>query len=302
MATVLSKLCKDHSSWLRVTPVFVTGFTKGVEYWEKDPGTGYHAFQFSAPMMVEYSQGIRTYEKQGPRTNIGLLWQTYVLRVFIIARADSGITNVEEFEAALRAGEKIAMGEAGSTSYIITKAWIEDGLGIPFGEYDAIHGRIMDVVTWYKEGIPMASWADVSAAGIPYPYVVDATTAIASNYMSVTQAQIDRMNEAIGSDTYVIAPIASGLYRGQPANVSWPGMVTFCSVPLGPHPQRSVHYDDIAYELCRLEWEYHDEGVEMALKFGLTSPALTKAALQKEWLLPFHPGALKYYKEIGWID
>ena len=306
MATALSKMTKDHSEWVRVTPMFVTGFTKGVEFWEASKGVGYHAFQFSPAMLMEYTQGIRTYEKQGPRKDIGLLGPAYSFSFFIIAGADTGYKTIDDIEAALLRGEKIAMGEPGSTSYIAGRAWIEDGLGIPLGEYNAIHGRLVDVITWYKEGTAsMATWADASAAAakVPYPLLEDGVSARKSNFIDLPQERVDKMIEAMGADMYRLITRPAGLFTGQTKDVAWPGNTTLTAMPLGPHPGPpvQVHYDEVAYELLRVWWTYWDEGVEMSVKASMWNPEETKGLLKDEFVLPWHPGALKFYKDAGWI-
>jgi uncharacterized protein len=53
--------------------------------------------------------------------------------------------------------------------------------------------------------------------------------------------------------------------------------------------------NEVAYEICKIVHQHYKEGVEMFKPFGQFSD------LFKDFGIPYHPGAEKYWKEIGWI-
>lgn len=292
---VFAKLLKDHSSSLRMTPIPTEGYAKGVEYWEKTQGKGYYGLAFTTTMMAEWAKGIRTYAKQGPRSDLSLMWVINQLDYFSIAKKSTGIETSEQFKNALKSGMKIGLGTPGTTSYIITKAYLEDGLGLKPTEYKAVYAAINDLIGLYKEGtVDLAMWGHIGSKGIPYPYVEDMTAGALSNFIPHTQKEADNMNKALGVNVYILNTVPAGLYRGLTKDTPWVSGGTFMVLP-------KAYPDDIAYELARVWWDFHDEGIDMNPMVGHSDLAKNKAAVKAKWDFPYHTGALKFYKERGWL-
>ena len=53
--------------------------------------------------------------------------------------------------------------------------------------------------------------------------------------------------------------------------------------------------NEVAYEICKIVHQHYKEGVEMFKPFGQFSE------LFKDFGIPYHPGAEKYWREVGWI-
>ncbi|MBQ2325956.1 MAG: TAXI family TRAP transporter solute-binding subunit [Clostridia bacterium] len=91
---------------------------------------------------------------------------------------------------------------------------------------------------------------------------------------------------------YVPYTIPAGTYPGQDEDVNTSAikMVMFCRGDLS---------EDVVYELTKVFWENIDSlGESQAVLKGLTPEEAVRDIAE----LPLHPGAEKYYKEIGVID
>lgn len=285
----LAKLLNDYSDTLRLNPMAVAGFTKGIEYWEKSK-EGYFALSFSTAIMNEYTKGIKTYAKQGPRKDQGLVFQAYVLDNFLVSRVGSGIKTTADLK-----GRKIAVGEPGTGSYLIAMDFFKEGLGFKEGDAKFVHLTIADIVTGLKEGtVDAAMWGHIAEKGIPYAYIEDVSSATRLNFIPVGQEIVDRLNKALAAPIYVVNTLPAGVYRGQTEAVPWLSCPQFLVMPL-------AHPDSMAYEICRVWWDYHDAGIEANIRVAHSRPEMTKTALKQKWDLGWHPGALKWYKERGWI-
>ncbi len=126
--------------------------------------------------------------------------------------------------------------------------------------------------------------------GHPSGAIKEATTSCDSVLVNVDNEATQTLVEE--NPYYRVATIPGGMYRGNDEDVTTFGVaatfVTSTAVP-----------DDVVYEVVKAVFENFDS-------FKRLHPAF--ANLQKEEMVsdalsaPLHPGALKYYKEVGLID
>jgi len=286
---VLSKLLKDHSDFLRVNTMGLVGYAKCTEYYLQNREKGYYLLPSSVSHLFEYATGTGTYKGSPPRKDLGLLWVYSAVDLLIVARTDSGVKTGSDLK-----GKKIGINQPGSIGYINATRYLK-ALGFKEGDFKPVYGSYEDLVTAMKEGT-IQVWMNPHTAGRgqPYPYLEDLAGSMRLSFVSVVPAEVDKMNTQLGTRGYVIHTVPGGLYKGQTADVSWLSEPAFQVIPSG-------HSEDIGYELCRVWWDFQDEAMDLNVRCAQSEPDITKDALAKEQVVPFHPGALKYYRQRGWI-
>jgi len=95
---------------------------------------------------------------------------------------------------------------------------------------------------------------------------------------------------------YSRLPIPAGTYRGQDEDVS-------AVAKSGIFVATTRMSDDMAYEVTRCYWDEMINGKTTSLNPKVLGEAMEvcKATLAASQPAPMHPGAVRYFKEIGWL-
>ena len=195
----------------------------------------------------------------------------------IVASPGSGITSVEDLR-----GKRVSVGDAGS-GVEFNAAQILSAYGITFDDIQ-------------KQNLSFAASADAiknnqidaffCTAGAP-------TTAITELAISnpITVLEIDEEHVAkLQNDYpfYVRFPIPAGTYNGVP-DEKWTVAVLATMIV------SDKLTEDTVYKLTKALFENQPELLTAHAKAAELSPASAVESIT----VPFHPGALKYYKEVG---
>src|SRR5690242_3475287 len=194
----------------------------------------------------------------------------------IMARADAGIKTLADLN-----GKKISVGAPKSGTEINTRVILAAaGLSykdfakveyLPFGEsVELMKNRQIDV-TLQSAGLGVSSLRDLAAS---VPIVV----------VPIPEAVIKKINDP----AYILAVIPANTYNGQSADVSTAAVQNF----LVTHEGVS---NDIAYGMTKALWTNLPE---LVAAHAAAKAIDIKHALQA-MPVPLHPGAEKYYKEVG---
>ena len=194
----------------------------------------------------------------------------------VVARADSGIKSLADLK-----GKKISVGAPKSGTELNARAVLH-AAGIeykdfakveylPFGEsVELMKNRQIDV-TLQSAGIGVSSLRDLAAS---VPIVV----------VPIPEAIIKKINDP----AYIHAVIPANTYNGQSADVSTAAVQNF----LVTHEGVST---DIVYGMTKALWTNLPE---LVAAHAAAKAIDIKHALQA-MPVPLHPGAEKYYKEVG---
>ena len=194
----------------------------------------------------------------------------------VVARADSGIKSLADLK-----GKKISVGAPKSGTELNARAVLH-AAGIeykdfakveylPFGEsVELMKNRQIDV-TLQSAGIGVSSLRDLAAS---VPIVV----------VPIPEAIIKKINDP----AYIHAVIPANTYNGQSADVSTAAVQNF----LVTHEGVS---NDIVYGMTKALWTNLPE---LVAAHAAAKAIDIKHALQA-MPVPLHPGAEKYYKEVG---
>jgi uncharacterized protein len=224
--------------------------------------------------------GSSKFSQQGANKDLRAVFSIHSEPFTVMARKDSGIEVFTDLK-----GKRVNIGNPGS------------------GQRGTME-IMMEKYGWSKQDFKLASElkateqaralcdnkidAMVYTVGHPNASIKEAATACDTRLVSVQSEIVDKLIEA--TPYYAPATIPGGMYRGSDSDTSTFGVkATLVS---------SVHVDDeVVYQLVKTVFENLD-------KFRLLHPAFEHLQV-KEMLqgnsAPFHNGALRYYKEKGWL-
>tara|TARA_R110000851_G_scaffold126372_1_gene257791 strand:+ start:14743 stop:15714 length:972 start_codon:yes stop_codon:yes gene_type:complete len=232
---------------------------------------------------VQYKayEGVQNFEADGAFTGMRALFALHGEPLTIVARRDADITGVKDLK-----GKRVNIGNPGS------------------GQRDTMD-VVMESLGWTVEDFSLASElgaaeqaaalgdnnvdAMVYVAGHPNGSIQEATTTVDSVLVSVDGPEIDKL--VADRSYYAKAVIPGGLYRGNDANVNTFGV----RATLVASDQVS---DEVVYQTVKAVFENFD-------RFKRLHPAF--ATLKEEQMIseglsaPLHDGAVRYYKERGWL-
>lgn len=199
----------------------------------------------------------------------------------VVARTDSGIKTFDDMK-----GKRVNVGNPGSgqraTMDVVleAKGWTIDDFALaselkPAEQAAALGDNKVDAIV-YTVGHPNGS-------------IQEATTTVDAILVPVTGPEIDKL--VADNPFYAKAVIPGGMYRGSDADVNTFGVkATFVT--------SAKVSDDVIYQVVKAVFDNFD-------RFKKLHPAfenLNEADMIKDGLsAPLHPGAVKYYKERGWM-
>jgi len=125
----------------------------------------------------------------------------------------------------------------------------------------------------------------IYGVGAPWSGVMDAATSVKIKLIPMTQEEMKKVNAAYPYQVPDVIPAKT--YSFQDVDVpTCMGLQTINVRPGLP--------DDLVYQLVKVVWEHKDEIVKAS------PPAKwVKPADMLNMVAPIHPGAVKYYREIG---
>ncbi|MEZ9629471.1 TAXI family TRAP transporter solute-binding subunit [Vibrio breoganii] len=225
--------------------------------------------------------GTSKFSDQGPYKALRAVFSLHTEPFNIIAREDSGINNVSDL-----AGKRVNIGNPGSGDR-------------------ATMGVVMDAMGWTNDSFKLASElkgsersqalcdnkidAFIYMVGHPNGSIKEATTSCNAKLVPATGPEIDKI--VADNPYYAFSTVPAGMYRGTDQDVNSFGvaatMVTTSDVS-----------DEVAYTVAKAVFENFDTFKRLHPAFS----NLKKENMVKDGLsIPLHPGAEKYYKEVGLI-
>lgn len=199
----------------------------------------------------------------------------------VIARADSGIATFDDLK-----GKRVNVGNPGS-GQLATMEVVLGAKGWTMGDFS--------LASELKPAEQAAALGDnkvdaiIYTVGHPNGSIQEATSTVEAKLVPVTGEAIDKL--VADNAFYAKATIPGGMYPGTPDDVDTFGVkATFVtSADVG---------DDVVYQVVKAVFDNFD-------RFKGLHPAF--ANLKEEDMIsgglsaPLHPGAMKYYKERGWM-
>ncbi len=206
--------------------------------------------------------------------NLRALFPMYQTPFQVVALRSSGIESVADLD-----GRRVSVGPAGGTAATYWPRFFE-AVGVSpnvsyAGASDAV-GQVQDGLIdafAFAAGVPISAFAQIAAE----------TQVNIFGFSEETRQQLlEQMPELAAFD------VPGGLYQGfpdeSPTVALWNFAVAHADMP-----------ESLAYEITKLVMENNDR----MLQIHATASETTTENVDKNSFLPYHPGAVRYYEEVG---
>jgi len=227
------------------------------------------------------AKGTKVFEKDGKHADMRAVFSLHPEPFTVLSRKEANIVKFEDFK-----GKRFNIGNPGSG----TRASAEE---------------LMSAMGWTNANFSLASElkADEHGAalcdnkidgffygvGHPSANIQDPITTCGAKLVPLTGPAVDKL--VAGAPFYAKVNIPGGLYAGHPSPTPTYGvlatMVSSAKVP-----------DAVVYELVKAVFENFEEFKKLHPAFGALTP---QEMVKNGNSAPMHPGAVKYYKEKGWL-
>jgi len=199
----------------------------------------------------------------------------------VIARADSGISKFEDLK-----GKRVNIGNPGSGQRGTMEVVMEK-LGWTMGDFT--------LASELKSSEQAAALCDnkidaiIFTVGHPNGSIKEATTSCDAKLINVDNDVIQKL--AADNDYYAMTTIPGGMYKGSDADTTTFGVgATFVASTKTPN--------EVVYEITKAVFENFKRFKKMHPAFGNLDQ---KLMIKNNLSAPLHEGAVKYYKEQGWM-
>ncbi len=251
-----------------------------VAYWAYTggPPTAHQCKAAAAPNTAPTS-GTALLKKRGPITGLRALAALYPEDIHIVVRADSALHNLADL-----AGRRVALGEAQSGTLADARL-VLDAAGL---DECALNRQFLPL----SLAVEALSRGNIDAffvvAGAPTPAVADLAAQLPIRLLPITGETAARL---ISRRPYFSTDrIAKASYRGIDQDVPTVSVtalwVVGAQVP-----------DDLAYAVTQALWR--SETLQLLQRANAVGNRIRLADALKGVVIPFHPGAARYYREVG---
>jgi TRAP transporter TAXI family solute receptor len=225
--------------------------------------------------------GIDVFRRDGANKNLRSLFSLHYEVVTVVARKDAGVRRFEDF-----LGKRFNIGVVGAGTRVGAEKLIE-GMGMKEADFARLTELKPDemVEALCKRDID----GYVYMVGHPAQNITEATTRCASAIVPLAGPKIDKLLRDY--PYYVRATVPGGMYPGNPDTIPTYAvrgtLVTQADADAG-----------MVYQIVKAVFDNFDEFVSLhpALA-GLDAKTLIKDGLTA----PLHDGAIRYYRERGWL-
>ena len=232
---------------------------------------------------VQYNavKGLAQFKDGGAHADLRAVFSVYPEPLTVVARKEAGVTKFEDFK-----GKRFNVGNPGSGTRD-TIATLMVAMGMKTSDF-ALTSEL-------KPDEHGAALCDNKidgfgyVVGSPAANIQDPTTTCGAKLVSIAGPAVDKLVKEY--PYFATATIPGGMYPGNPDPIKTFGVVasfvTSAKVP-----------DNVVYAMVSAVFDNFDEFKKLHPAFANLDP---KDMIKNGMSAPLHPGALKYYKEKGWM-
>lgn len=225
--------------------------------------------------------GTSAFSKSGPNKNLRSVFSAHADIVTVVARADTGIDVLADLK-----GKKVNIGNPGSGSRATAEVLLNT-IGISVSD--------LAFAAELKSAEQSAALCDekvdaiMFSAGHPVGNIKEATVSCDTVFLQVDGAEVDKL--VAETPYYSKATIPAGLYKGQPETIHSYG-------PLATLVTSTDTDEEAVYQLVKAVFDNFKRFKALRPTFAdLTE----KDMISNGTIAPLHEGAIRYYKERGWM-
>ena len=222
-----------------------------------------------------------SFKKQGPFSDLRALFSIHPEPFTVVARADADVKTFQDLKGKRVNIGNIGSGTRGTMEVLMDRmGWTKDDFKLaaelkPAEQAQALCDNKIDVMLY--------------SVGHPSGAIKEATTSCDAVVVPVQGPEIDKL--IAESPYYAAATIPGGMYKGTDADVTTFGnlatLVTSAKVS-----------DDTVYEVVKAVFDNFDRFKRLHPAFANLKP---EDMIKNGLSAPLHPGAVRYYKERGWM-
>lgn len=213
----------------------------------------------------------------GNKLDVVAIASLYPNAVQIVTLADSGITSLSDLK-----GKRVSVGAPGSGTEVNAKALLESN-GMSFEDFDVRGLNFNESADALRDGdIDAGFWS----VGPPTSSIVSLANTRDIALVSLSKEEVANAREAVA--VFASYKLRAGIYEGLENPTMTIGIPNVLTV-------NTAMSDDLAYKITRLLFEkvedlraIHPAADDTTVEFSLESTPI-----------PLHPGAIRYYEEIG---
>jgi uncharacterized protein len=209
-----------------------------------------------------------------PARSMRAIFPMYDTPFQFLVLQDSGVRSIPEMS-----GKRVGVGPQGGTSAVYFPEFfriLNVPVSLAYGEWAElaaqVHERKLDVLA--------------VGAGVPFPSFVELEARDKVRYVALTGNEIAALRLAMPELTP--SRIPAGTYPSLLRHYQTLGLYNFAVA----HAELP---DDLVYHVVRAVFENHEEMMEAHAAAAATVPG----NIDRNSFLPLHPGAIRYYRQIG---
>lgn len=225
--------------------------------------------------------GTSAFADAGPNDKLRSVFSAHADIVTVLARADADIKTLTDLK-----GKRVNIGNPGSGSRATAEVLLE-AIGVDVGE--------LALASELKSAEQSAALCDnkvdaiMFSAGHPVGNIKEATVSCDTVFLQVDGEAVDKLVEE--TPYYSKANIPAGLYKGQPETVNSYG-------PLATLVTSTETDEEAVYQVVKAVFENFNRFKALRPTF---SDLDEKSMIANGTIAPLHDGAIRYYKERGWM-
>ncbi len=232
---------------------------------------------------VQYNavKGMAQFKDSGPDKDLRAVFSVHPEPMTVVARKEAGVTKFEDLK-----GKRFNIGNPGSGQRATMEVLLP-ALGMKLSDFSLASELKADEHGAALCDNKIDGFAYV--VGHPAANIQDPTTTCGAKLVNITGPAIDKL--VAQYPYYAVVTIPGGMYAGNPDPVKTFGVVaSFVSSSKVPA--------DVVYLLVKSVFDNFDDFKKLHPAFAHLEP---KDMIKNGLSAPLHDGAVKYYKEKGWM-